>query len=545
VALTISTKAIIALYDALREKYPNKKFKIYTSESNPEEKKADFSDFHNALGGVDCLIFSPSLQAGVSFTLKHFDVFYGIFSAASVGVMGVRQMMHRIRNLNNNNYFICLTGHTHSEDLALDAAEFTKHLLSRSANLLAPNVEIIKSPNGDLSVKDSPVWSLYTGTRIRNAHDKKHFIKEFITQEVNSGVKCVYMDAETCEDEKKQLYEIVGFTPENNGVPEYKQLMLFIKENEKRLKELDEDVKPILRQYAKIAERMVQDAVDKQTRDKNPNADILPEAIKTEFIRNQKKINDVKDLELLAAQRLISRQEAEAITEKIEQDKNVTFEEKAQLCIYYLNFHYDGQYIPVSDAEVNKIKLEQLNDKNTKTMYDNIANLRGGYTTENITERANGIIADEKETHADYVARDSKNMAKHILSLEKTKGSRLKIASDLLRVMGIDDITQSKEYTPEQIELAIQKTHVYILDNNSYIKKTTGRRAGPYRNHASDKKFTSNVIRYINPILKAALGISIKQNRNKNTRGYNVVKHHEAVFELTGGNDEGIYVKVL
>jgi hypothetical protein len=545
VALTISTKSIIAIYDALREKFPNKKFKIYTSESNPEEKKADFSDFNNAMEDVDCLIFSPSLQAGVSFTLKHFDVFYGIFSAASCNIMSVRQMMHRIRNLNNGNYFICLTGHTHSEDLALDEKAFTKHLLTKSANLLAPNVEIIKSPTGELSVKDSPVWSLYVATRVKNANDRKHFIKEFITQEVNSGVKCVYMDAETCEKEKNELYNIVGFTPEDNGVPEYKQLILFIKDNEKRLRDLDEEVKPILRQYAKIAERMVKEADEKLTRDKKPNAKTLPEAVKTEFIKNQKKINDIKDLELLASQRVINYFEAEAIHDKIEKDKNITEEEKAQLNVYYINYHYDNQYTPSDDIEINKKKIEQLNDKSTKKVYDNIASLKGSYTIERITERVDEIIRDEKETHADYVEKDRKNMTKHIINLEKTNGARFKIAADILRLMDINDIRQDKQYTPEQLDTAIKKTNTYISDNNVHIKKTMGRRNSQYNNPADNKKFTCRVIQYINPILKSVLGISIKQDRSKNTRGYSVIKHYDEIFNLTEGNDEGLYVKLI
>lgn len=545
VGMTISTKAIIAMGDAIREKYPDKKIKIYTSETNPEEKKADFSDFNNAMEGVDCLIFSPSLQAGVSFTLKHFHTFYGIFSAASVNIMGVRQMMHRIRNLFNNNYFICLTGHTHSEDLALNEAEFTKHLLAKSANLLTPNVEIVKSPNGDLSVKNSPVWSLYVDTRVKNANDKKNFIKEFIVQEVNSGVECVYMNAETCEKEKNELYKIVGFTPEENGVPEYKQLILFIKNNEKQLKELDEDVKPILRQYANIAERMAREAGEKITRDNKPESKTLPEVIKTEFIRARKEINDIKNMELLASQSVISYQEAEIILEKIEKDKNITEEEKAQLNIYYLNHHYDNQYTPAEDIEINKKKIERLSDKSTKKVYDNIASLKGNYTIDRINERVVEIIREEKETHADYVGRDKKNMAKHIVNLEKTNGARFKIVADLLRLMDIKDIMEDKEYTPEQLEAAIEKTNTYISDNNAHIKRTMGRKNSVYNNPADSKKFTCRVVQYINPILKSVLGISIKQSRDKRARNYSVVKHYEEVFDLTNGCDEGIYVKLI
>lgn len=55
----------------------------------------------------DVLIYSPTITQGNSFTLKHFDLQYVYASGKSINYYQLRQMAHRIRNLNENKYIVC------------------------------------------------------------------------------------------------------------------------------------------------------------------------------------------------------------------------------------------------------------------------------------------------------------------------------------------------------------------------------------------------------------------------------------------------------
>jgi hypothetical protein len=58
---------------------------------------------------VRILSYSPSIVAGVSFTEKHFDRFFGFFcNSSAISEMSVQQMF-RVRNISSNEYNLCFT----------------------------------------------------------------------------------------------------------------------------------------------------------------------------------------------------------------------------------------------------------------------------------------------------------------------------------------------------------------------------------------------------------------------------------------------------
>jgi hypothetical protein len=79
VAITQSKKAK-KLYMYCKKEFPNKVIKVYSKELG---EKKDFLDVKINFSGVDLLIYTPTLTAGVSFEEKHYDVMYGIFGARS------------------------------------------------------------------------------------------------------------------------------------------------------------------------------------------------------------------------------------------------------------------------------------------------------------------------------------------------------------------------------------------------------------------------------------------------------------------------------
>ena len=54
------------------------KIRLYSSETNKETKKLHFSDVNKYLT-YDCLIYTPTLSAGISYEIEHYDYLFGYF----------------------------------------------------------------------------------------------------------------------------------------------------------------------------------------------------------------------------------------------------------------------------------------------------------------------------------------------------------------------------------------------------------------------------------------------------------------------------------
>lgn len=63
----------------------------------------------NEWNKVRILSYSPSIVAGVSFTEKHYDRFFGLFcNSSAIAEMSIQQMF-RVRNISSNEYNLCFT----------------------------------------------------------------------------------------------------------------------------------------------------------------------------------------------------------------------------------------------------------------------------------------------------------------------------------------------------------------------------------------------------------------------------------------------------
>jgi hypothetical protein len=118
----------------IRELYPNKKIKMFSSELKYSEKQLYFNDVHKYWTELDVLIYTPTCSAGVSYELEHFDVLFGYFCNTSCSVETCRQMMHRVRNIKSNEYFIYLQELTMAK-LPTTSEELHKYLYNKRANM--------------------------------------------------------------------------------------------------------------------------------------------------------------------------------------------------------------------------------------------------------------------------------------------------------------------------------------------------------------------------------------------------------------------------
>lgn len=96
------------LYELLTTKFPNLTIGFYSSKTLESEKKRVFRDVNNHWNQYDVLIYTPTISAGVSFEVEHYDYVYAYFTNNSCDVQTCMQMLGRIRNVRERTYYICL-----------------------------------------------------------------------------------------------------------------------------------------------------------------------------------------------------------------------------------------------------------------------------------------------------------------------------------------------------------------------------------------------------------------------------------------------------
>lgn len=70
------------------------------------KKFKDIRNIQEAWRKYKVLIYSPTIMAGVSFEMKHFDVLFGYYQPGFNSVENFMQMLGRVRNLSSTTYHL-------------------------------------------------------------------------------------------------------------------------------------------------------------------------------------------------------------------------------------------------------------------------------------------------------------------------------------------------------------------------------------------------------------------------------------------------------
>ena len=195
---TNSLKEAEALEAGLRERFPQKAVRLYSSQTPPSVKEEHFGDVHAHWSGLDALIYTPTVSAGISYERAHFDEVFGLFNDASCDVETCRQMLGRVRALAGRAYTLCLTGQ--GANLPTAPADIERLLRDRRANLYremlegaagqAPALEFSYDPaTAEIAYHRSPYYHLWVETR-RVAHlSRNNFVARFVDQVADTGAE--------------------------------------------------------------------------------------------------------------------------------------------------------------------------------------------------------------------------------------------------------------------------------------------------------------------------------------------------------------------
>lgn len=102
---TMSEKEAEYYTALLKEKYPTKIIRKYTSKTSDMDKLA-LKNVVEEWKQADVVIYTPTISAGVNFDLEHFDRIFGILSAGSCSQRDFFQMLARVRKIKYDDIYL-------------------------------------------------------------------------------------------------------------------------------------------------------------------------------------------------------------------------------------------------------------------------------------------------------------------------------------------------------------------------------------------------------------------------------------------------------
>lgn len=101
----MSEKEAIFLETDIKEKYPNIQVMKYTGKTGDADK-AQLKNIIKIWSRLDVIIYTPTIEAGVSFDLERFDVIFGIIADGVASQRSYFQMLARVRKIKEDDIYI-------------------------------------------------------------------------------------------------------------------------------------------------------------------------------------------------------------------------------------------------------------------------------------------------------------------------------------------------------------------------------------------------------------------------------------------------------
>ncbi len=190
-----SLKEAEIIYLTLSDHFPEKKIKLYSSETADNEKNEHFLDVDTFWAAYEVLIYTPTVSAGLSFEVKHYDRLFGYFTNKSCTVETCMQMMGRVRDIGAKEYIICLsfTGEynpTTEEDIIKELHQSRSSLFKEYGEF---GLTCSYNEVGTVTIHDSDYFKLWVQNILIRNLSKQRFISRFISRAGSAGAKLSYL----------------------------------------------------------------------------------------------------------------------------------------------------------------------------------------------------------------------------------------------------------------------------------------------------------------------------------------------------------------
>ena len=177
-----SLKEAEALVAGIAKRFPEKAVRLYSSKTVQSVKNAHFQNVDVFWSELDVLVYTPTVSAGVSYELEHFDCLFGYFNNMSCDVETCRQMLARVRNIKTREHLICIWGG--KNNLPTDVDVLARRVRDKRTNLYRQlsdsgsqlALQFDYDDNGEIRYHESPYFKLWLETVCRANLSKNDFI---------------------------------------------------------------------------------------------------------------------------------------------------------------------------------------------------------------------------------------------------------------------------------------------------------------------------------------------------------------------------------
>jgi hypothetical protein len=195
IVITSNTKTQAeALYTMLNQIDGSIRIMIYSQDTAANVKLLHSSNVNKFWTNYDILIYTPTISAGVSFEISHYDMLFGYFVSTSCTAESAIQMMGRIRSLRDNSYKIyCSKAFISTDYYPTSTAEIESCVRRRYFSLMntidLSNVIIEYTIDGDILINKSNYYYIWLHNTIVKNLSRKMFMNRLIMLLLKSGAQ--------------------------------------------------------------------------------------------------------------------------------------------------------------------------------------------------------------------------------------------------------------------------------------------------------------------------------------------------------------------
>jgi hypothetical protein len=479
---------------AASKKFPHKNITIFTSKTSMSAKRAAFDDVSSAWAGLDLLIYTPTVSAGVSFELSHFDLLFGYFINLSCPVETVIQMIGRVRNIKSKEHHIMI-----NEERKIfkpyTAEDIERQIHTARMSLWSPNSEhnitlpdqipLELDESGRPIIHKSSFYTMWIENEICRNKSKSKFSQIFI-------------------DLLKQYGASFTVVAENNNLQplqhliEYEEMAELFGEQKKEIKNVHSAFIAAAPNIDEESAQVISQKIQRAALNSYAKSDELTDIERASFKKfTLKKIYELPEEETISADFIIKfdRRQVKEVFKNIQLigNKSEDVEQKLEKLREFSKENFNNRIVNNNEEEINHDRL--LTTSTATGNNESSGETRPfGSSPPVINNRSEGEIQDLKDKHL---------YQKHKLAIDILKEFGFKSPYDE-NIIGESNIL-------EVLKTKGQKIINNCLDKSIYLPEGTS--SFEYLQKKGDK--TNNNIHqknliFINDILNSIYGIKIR-----------------------------------
>lgn len=187
-----------AIADVIRRRHPDIQLMLYSSETEQSVKAEHFANVNEWWAKYDVIVYTPTVTAGVSFEMAHFDRIFGYFTDTSCNDLSCIQMLGRIRDVKSRKIVLCIVAT--GGDFPVEPEEIVSLYYDRRSCLFTrretPEQNGITAEynvSGELVLVKSPYFHIWVANvRARNL-SKNDFASRLISMIACTGASIEYV----------------------------------------------------------------------------------------------------------------------------------------------------------------------------------------------------------------------------------------------------------------------------------------------------------------------------------------------------------------